>query len=84
MAHSVYGVASSIGAANCLIYMALEKVLSLNHPEAVTMFTKMLQEVHRGQALEVYFRDNYLCPSVQEYQENAERGKNRVRCMSRF
>jgi len=40
VAHTVCGIASTIGAASCLIYTMLEKVLSLNHPEAATVFTK--------------------------------------------
>jgi len=40
VAHSVYGTADTVSAANCLIYTMLEKVLSLNHPKAATVFTK--------------------------------------------
>jgi geranylgeranyl diphosphate synthase type 3 len=83
--HSVYGVESTIIAANCLIYTALEKMLSLNHPEAVTMFTnKKMLVLHCGLALEVFCHENYLCPSVGEYLEMAKSGKSRVRCMSKF
>jgi hypothetical protein len=39
---------------------------------------------HRAQVLQVYWRDNYICPSVEEYLEMAKTGKNRVRCISRF
>jgi geranylgeranyl pyrophosphate synthase len=84
VAHSIYGVANTIIATICVIYTVLEKVLSLNHPEAATMFTKYMLMFHRGLALQVYWHDNYICPSVEEYLEMAKRGKNRVRCISRF
>jgi geranylgeranyl diphosphate synthase type 3 len=42
VAHSVYGVASTISATIYIIYTALEKVLSLIHPEAATVFTKYM------------------------------------------
>lgn len=35
MAHSIYGIATTINAANYVIFIALEKVLDLNHPEVV-------------------------------------------------
>lgn len=34
MAHSIYGVASTINAANYALFLALEKVQQLGHPEA--------------------------------------------------
>lgn len=33
VAHSIYGVASTINAANYVMFIALEKVLNLDHPE---------------------------------------------------
>jgi geranylgeranyl diphosphate synthase type 3 len=41
-------------------------------------------ELHRGQGMEIYWRDNYTCPSVEEYQEMTKRSKDRVGVMSRF
>lgn len=67
VAHSVCGIASTIIAANCLIYTMLEKVLSLNHSEAATVFTNKMLVLHCQLALQVYWRDNYICPSVEEY-----------------
>lgn len=67
VAHSIYGVASTINAANYVLFIALEKVLSLNHPEATQIYTEQLLELHRGQGMEIYWRDNYICPSEPEY-----------------
>lgn len=39
VAHSIYGVASTINAANYVIFLALEKVLKLNHPEVSIQFS---------------------------------------------
>lgn len=33
MAHSIYGVASTINSANYVYFLGLEKILSLDHPE---------------------------------------------------
>ncbi|KAF4518940.1 hypothetical protein B566_EDAN007726 [Ephemera danica] len=69
VAHSIFGVASTINAANYVLFIALEKVLSLGHPEATTVYTEQLLELHRGQGMEIYWRDNYICPSEEEYRQ---------------
>jgi geranylgeranyl diphosphate synthase type 3 len=33
VAHSIYGVASTINSANYVYFLGLEKVLGLNHPQ---------------------------------------------------
>lgn len=67
VAHSIYGVASVINSANYVYFLGLEKVLTLQHPEAVNVFTRQLLELHRGQGLDIHWRDTYTCPSEQEY-----------------
>lgn len=37
VAHSIYGVASTINAANYVIFLAIEKVLRLDHPDVSFM-----------------------------------------------
>lgn len=39
VAHSIYGVASTINAANYVMFIALEKVLTLNHSEVIEYYT---------------------------------------------
>ncbi|XP_077302241.1 geranylgeranyl pyrophosphate synthase quemao isoform X2 [Arctopsyche grandis] len=69
VAHSIYGVASTINAANYVMFVALERVLELGHPEATSVYTEQLLELHRGQGMEIYWRDNFSCPSEAEYKE---------------
>ncbi|XP_046392537.1 geranylgeranyl pyrophosphate synthase isoform X2 [Ischnura elegans] len=69
VAHSIYGVASTINAANYVLFIALEKVLTLNHPDATKVYTEQLLELHRGQGIEIYWRDNFTCPSEEEYRQ---------------
>lgn len=75
VAHSIYGVASTINAANYVLFIALEKVLSLDHPEATVVYTEQLLELHRGQGMEIYWRDNYQCPSEDEYKQMTMRSR---------
>jgi geranylgeranyl diphosphate synthase type 3 len=83
-AHTIYGVASTINAANYVHFICLNRVQSLNYPKAMALCTEHLLEFHRGQGMDIYWRDNYTCPSVEEYQEMAKRSKDRVRTMSRI
>ncbi|XP_034040907.1 geranylgeranyl pyrophosphate synthase isoform X3 [Thalassophryne amazonica] len=69
VAHSIYGIPSVINCANYVYFLGLEKVLTLEHPEAVKVFTRQLLELHRGQGLDIYWRDHYTCPTEQEYQK---------------
>lgn len=69
VAHAIYGVASTINAANYVFFLALEKVLALGQQEATVIYTEQLLELHRGQGMEIYWRDNFQCPSVEEYKQ---------------
>jgi geranylgeranyl diphosphate synthase type 3 len=80
----LYGVPSTINAANYVHFVALNRVQSLNHPKAMALCTGHLMELYHGQGMEIYWRDNHTCPSVEEYKEIAKKSKNRVRNMSRI
>ncbi|XP_019405382.1 PREDICTED: geranylgeranyl pyrophosphate synthase isoform X1 [Crocodylus porosus] len=67
VAHSIYGVPAVINCANYVYFLGLEKVLTLDHPDAVKVFTRQLLELHQGQGLDIYWRDNYTCPTEEEY-----------------
>lgn len=71
MAHNIFGVASSINSANYVYFLSLDKILktfpSDKVPQAVEIFTEQLLELHRGQGMDIYWRDSFSCPSEQEY-----------------
>ncbi|XP_032639020.1 geranylgeranyl pyrophosphate synthase isoform X2 [Chelonoidis abingdonii] len=67
VAHSIYGIPSVINSANYVYFLGLQKVLTLDHPEAVKVFTRQLLELHQGQGLDIYWRDTYTCPTEAEY-----------------
>jgi geranylgeranyl diphosphate synthase type 3 len=35
--------------------------------KAVAVFTEQLLELHRGQGMEIYWRDMFICPSEEQY-----------------
>lgn len=69
VAHKIYGVASTINSANYVMFIGLERLLALekNKEEAVKVFSEQMLELHRGQGMEIYWRDNLQCPSEEDY-----------------
>jgi geranylgeranyl diphosphate synthase type 3 len=74
-AHSIYGVASTINAAKYLLLKGLNKAHIFNHPDAMAVCTEKLLEMYYGQGLEIFWRENYTCPSLEEYKEMAKKSK---------
>jgi len=68
-AHLVYGVAHTINCANHVYFLALQEVLKLKNEQATAVFTQELVELHRGQGLDIWWRDgsHQRAPTVDEY-----------------
>lgn len=67
VAHSIYGTANTLNTANYVFFLALEKTLALRHPDAANIYTQQMLELHRGQGMEIYWRENLICPTESEY-----------------
>ncbi|VDO99288.1 unnamed protein product [Soboliphyme baturini] len=67
--HKIYGVPLTINSANYVYFLALQETMRLNHPKAVEIFTEQLLALHRGQALDIYWRDTVSCPTEEQYTE---------------
>lgn len=65
----VYGLAQTINSANFAYFLAQERVSELKSMEALNTFTTELLNLHRGQGMELYFRDNLICPTEEQYME---------------
>ena len=72
-AHLIYGQASTINCSSYVMFIGLEKVLQLGHQDAVRVFSQQMLELHRGQGMEIYWRDNFSCPTEEEYKEMINR-----------
>ncbi|KAF8845968.1 terpenoid synthase [Paxillus ammoniavirescens] len=66
-AHKVYGTPQTINSANYVLHIAYQELRkSLRH--CLTTFTSEdLIHLHRGQGLDIYWRDAYKCPTEEEY-----------------
>ncbi|KAF2486724.1 geranylgeranyl diphosphate synthase 1 [Neohortaea acidophila] len=69
VAHSIFGTAQTINSANYVYFCALQDLLKLNNPEAVRIYTEELLNLHRGQGMDLFWRDTLTCPSEDDYLE---------------
>ncbi|KAI8610655.1 quemao protein [Chytriomyces sp. MP71] len=67
VAHKVFGIASTINSGNYVYFLALQKALALQIPAVVDIFAAELINLHTGQGMEIYWRDNNICPTEAEY-----------------
>ena len=70
VAHSIFGVAQTINSANYVYFLALQELQNLkNRDEAMNIFTTELLNLHRGQGMDLYWRDTLTCPTEDDYLE---------------
>ena len=69
VAHSIFGTAQTINSANYVYFVALQELLKLNNPKAITIYTEELLNLHRGQGMDMFWRDTLTCPTEDDYLE---------------
>jgi len=69
VAHNIFGTAQTINSANYIYFCALQELLKLNNPEAIRIYTEELLNLHRGQGMDLFWRDTLTCPSEDDYLE---------------
>lgn len=75
VAHHVFGVATTINTANYVYFQCLQKVLAMGEhaAAAATAFSEQLLELHRGQGMDIHWRDTSVCPTEAQYNEMVAR-----------
>ncbi|MCJ1462653.1 geranylgeranyl pyrophosphate synthetase [Pseudocyphellaria aurata] len=69
VAHSIFGTAQTINSANYVYFGALRELLKLGNPMAIQIYTDELCNLHRGQGMDLFWRDTLTCPSEDDYLE---------------
>ncbi|KAL4725320.1 geranylgeranyl pyrophosphate synthetase [Fusarium chlamydosporum] len=69
VAHNIFGVAQTINSANYVYFVALQELHKLNNPELITIFSDELVNLHRGQGMDLFWRDTLTCPTEEDYLE---------------
>lgn len=62
-------MAQTINTANYAYFLAQQELIKLGCAEAYEVFTEELLRLHRGQGMDIYWRDSSLCPTEEEYFE---------------
>ncbi|KAF9559765.1 terpenoid synthase [Agrocybe pediades] len=73
--HKIYGVPQTINTANYVYFLAYQELFSLRGSDTSekagkalhALVTDELLSLHRGQGLEILWRDSLQCPSEEEY-----------------
>ncbi|KAF9736833.1 hypothetical protein PMIN06_012828 [Paraphaeosphaeria minitans] len=69
VANSIFGVAQTINSANYVYFLALSDLLALQNPALIQIYSQELLNLHRGQGMELHWRDSLTCPSEPAYLE---------------
>ncbi|KAF9945919.1 geranylgeranyl pyrophosphate synthetase [Mortierella alpina] len=67
VAHKIFGVPATINCANYVYFQALAELTKVQNPQMLTIFTEELLCLHRGQGMELLWRDSLTCPTEDEY-----------------
>jgi geranylgeranyl diphosphate synthase, type III len=67
VAHSIFGIPTTINTANYVYFLALEKVHALQNAQATQVFVGELLNLHRGQGHDIQWRDASTCPTEEQY-----------------
>lgn len=69
VANSIFGVAQTINSANYVYFKALQELSVMGNPKLIEIFTEELLNLHRGQGMELHWRDSLQCPTEADYLE---------------
>ncbi|EED14438.1 polyprenyl-diphosphate synthase, putative [Talaromyces stipitatus ATCC 10500] len=67
VAHSIFGTAQAMNSGNYVYFLALREIQKLQSPKAITIYVDSLIDLHRGQGMELFWRDSLMCPTEEEY-----------------
>ncbi|KAF9449268.1 terpenoid synthase [Macrolepiota fuliginosa MF-IS2] len=71
VAHKIYGIPQTINSANYAYFLAYQQLFALRQNSKASdldaLVTSELLSLHRGQGLEILWRDSLRCPTEDEY-----------------
>ncbi|KAL1601391.1 geranylgeranyl pyrophosphate synthetase [Paraconiothyrium brasiliense] len=69
-AHKIFGIAQTINAGNYVYFLALRELGKLSNPAAaIEIYTTEMLYLHRGQGMDLFWRDTLACPTEDDYLE---------------
>jgi len=69
VAHTIFGIPQTINSSNYVYFCALQELQKLKNPKCITIFAEELLNLHRGQGMDLFWRDTLTCPTEDDYLE---------------
>ncbi|KAK5652458.1 hypothetical protein OQA88_10502 [Cercophora sp. LCS_1] len=69
VAHEIFGIPQTINSSNYIYFCALQELQKLKNPKVITIFAEELLNLHRGQGMDLFWRDTLTCPTEDDYLE---------------
>lgn len=69
VAHTIFGIPQTINSSNYIYFCALQELQKLKNPKALSIFAEELINLHRGQGMDLFWRDTLTCPTEDDYLE---------------
>ncbi|OQE38676.1 hypothetical protein PENCOP_c008G05124 [Penicillium coprophilum] len=67
VAHSIFGMAQTFNSGNYVYFLALREIQKLESPRAIDIYVDALIHLHRGQGMDMFWRDSLICPTEEDY-----------------
>ncbi|CAH2241852.1 jg16241 [Pararge aegeria aegeria] len=80
-AHRIYGVPITLNATMHIILLSLKEIMKLG-PKASEIYVQDFLEALRGQGTDLYWRENFVCPTEEEYKTMVEQKTGRMLTLS--
>jgi geranylgeranyl diphosphate synthase type 3 len=69
VAHVIFGIPQTINSSNYIYFCALQELQKLKNAKTITVFAEELVNLHRGQGMDLFWRDTLTCPTEDDYLE---------------
>jgi geranylgeranyl diphosphate synthase type 3 len=69
VAHNIFGIPQTINSANYIYFVALQELQKLGNPKVINIYADELAQLHRGQGMDLFWRDTLTCPTEDDYLE---------------
>lgn len=69
VAHKVYGIPQTINTANYVYFLVFSQISAMNGQGTTEMIVDEMINLHRGQGMDLFWRDSLTCPTEAEYVE---------------
>ncbi|KAK0728538.1 geranylgeranyl diphosphate synthase [Lasiosphaeria miniovina] len=69
VAHTIFGVPQTINSSNYVYFLALQELQKLKNQRTINVYCEELVNLHRGQGMDLFWRDTLTCPTEDDYLE---------------